>query len=99
MVLPPGILKTMGASKDAPLPVRLFEISDVVLLTDRTDTGAVNCRRLAALQCGKTSGFEIVLGLLNRIMEVLGVPLGGARAFPLHAATCCVASCSCLNAA
>ena len=67
----------MGASKDAPLPVRLFEISDAVLLSQKTDTGAVNCRRLAALHCGTSSGFEVILGLLNRIMEVLGVALGG----------------------
>ena len=73
----------MGASKDAPLPVRLFEIADVVLVSEESDTGAVNCRRLAALQCGKASGFEAVLGLLNRIMDVLGVPLGGARSFTL----------------
>lgn len=81
----------MGASKDAALPVRLFEISDVVLLSKKSDTGAVNCRRLAALQCGKTSGFEVILGLLNRVMESLGVPLGGECAWcaclqhPCHA--------------
>lgn len=30
----PSLLKTFGANKDAPLPVKLFEISDVVFLTD-----------------------------------------------------------------
>lgn len=77
----------MGASKDAPLPVRLFEMSDVVLVSNSGDTGARNCRRLAALYSGKTSGFETILGLLNRIMEVLGVPLGGAHPLPLPAAS------------
>jgi hypothetical protein len=43
------------------------------------DVGATNQRRLVAVYCGKDSGFEVVHGLLNRIMEVLRVPLLGAR--------------------
>lgn len=73
----PGALKTLGANKDAPLPVRLFEISDVIFLCDEADTGAVNRRRLVAVNCDKQAAFEIVHGLLNRIMEVLRVPLAG----------------------
>lgn len=73
----PGALKTLGANKDAPLPVKLFEVSDVVLLSDSADVGAVNQRRLVAVNCDKTSGFEVIHGLLNRVMEVLRVPLVG----------------------
>merc|ERR1712224_330441 len=40
--------------------------------------GARNERRLVAVQCGKESGFEAVHGLLNRVMEVLGVSWEGA---------------------
>ena len=72
-----GALKTLGANKDTPLPVRLFEASDVILLDDGTESGARNERRLAAVVCSKESGFEIIHGLLNRIMEVLGVPITG----------------------
>ena len=75
-----GALKTLGANKDAPLPVRLFEASDVVLLDDASESGARNERRLAAVVCSKDSGFEIIHGLLNRIMEVLGVPVAGDAA-------------------
>lgn len=70
----PAVLKTLGANKDTPLPLRLFEISDAILLDSSKDVGARNERRLVAAYCGKESGFEIVHGLLNRIMEVLGVP-------------------------
>lgn len=73
----PGALKTLGANKDAPIPVKLFEISDVILLSDTADVGAVNKRRLVAVNCDKTSGFEVIHGLLNRVMEVLRVPLVG----------------------
>lgn len=40
--------------------------------------GAKNERRLVAIHCGRDSGFEAVHGLLNRVMETLGVPLAGA---------------------
>ena len=69
-----GLLKTLGANKNAPLPVRLFEISDVVLLSEAAETGARNERRLAAAVCAKESTFETIHGFLNRVMDVLGVP-------------------------
>ncbi len=81
-----GALKTLGANKDTPLPVRLFEASDVILLDDSTESGARNERRLAAVICSKESGFEIIHGLLNRIMEVLDVPITGVdlgKALPM----------------
>ena len=71
---PAGLLKTLGANKNAPLPVRLFEISDVVLLSDAAETGARNERRLAAAVCAKENTFETIHGFLNRVMDVLGVP-------------------------
>lgn len=76
-----GLLKTLGANKDAPLPVKLFEVSDVIFLDSRAESGACNQRRLAAVHSSRESGFEIIHGLLNRVMEVLGVPLlqGEAR--------------------
>ena len=55
----------------------------MVLPSQVSDTGASNQRRIAALQCGKESGFEAVQGLLNRIMDVLGVPLNADFAEPL----------------
>lgn len=67
-------LKTIAANKDAPLPLRLFEVSDVILLDPSRETGARNERRLVAVHSNKEAGFEVIHGLLNRIMEVLGVP-------------------------
>lgn len=77
----PGLLKTLGSNKDAPLPVDLFEVSDVVLLDEASAVGARNCRRLAAIHAGPAAAFEIVHGLLDRVMEVLPVPfLAGGKA-------------------
>lgn len=72
-----GALKTLGANKDAPLPVRLFEASDVILLTPDKGCGARNSRRLVAVYCDRSASFEVIHGLLNRVMEVLSVPYAG----------------------
>lgn len=70
--LMPGILKTIGHNKDHPKPIKIFEVGDVVLLDDTKDVGASNRRHLASLYCGATSGFELIHGLVDRIMEVVG---------------------------
>jgi phenylalanyl-tRNA synthetase beta chain len=68
------------------LPVKIFELSDVVLKSSSTDTGAKNCRRVGALYCGNTSGFEVIHGLVDLILHQLGavfkadVPKGAAPA-------------------
>eukprot|EP01018_Ginkgo_biloba_P034120 Gb_05062 [translate_table: standard] len=70
----PGILKTIGHNKDHPRPIKIFEVGDVVVLDDEKDVGAANHRQLAALYCSSNSGFEVIHGLVDRIMEVVGVP-------------------------
>ena len=58
------------------LPLKLFELSDVVLLDTAKDVGARNERRLAAIFYGKSSGFEVIHGLLDRVMQLLEVKDG-----------------------
>ncbi|KAL6585259.1 hypothetical protein OROMI_004548 [Orobanche minor] len=69
-----GLLKSVGHCKDHPKPIKIFDVDDVVLLDDKKDVGASNRRRLAALHCGATSGFELIHGLVDRIMEVNSIP-------------------------
>jgi len=69
----PGLLKTIQANKNMPLPLRLFEVSDVVVLDDKADTGARNVRKLVAVNYNKMAGLEIIHGLLDRIMVLLDV--------------------------
>ncbi|KAJ2947379.1 hypothetical protein O0L34_g17146 [Tuta absoluta] len=82
----PGLLKTLAANKKMPLPLRLFEISDVVLQDQQSETGASNERRLCALHCGRTSGFQHVHGLLDRVMLQLRTHCG-ERGYSLRAST------------
>ncbi|KAL1208535.1 Phenylalanine--tRNA ligase beta subunit, cytoplasmic [Cardamine amara subsp. amara] len=72
--LMPGILKTVSSNRDHPKPIKIYEIGDVALLDETKDVGASNRRHLAALHCGATSGFELIHGLVDRIMEVMAIP-------------------------
>jgi len=69
-----GLLKTIQANKKMPLPLKLFEISDVILLDESEDTGARNERRLCAVNYNKTPGFEVIHGLLDRVMQIVEIP-------------------------
>lgn len=70
----PGILKTVASNKHHPLPLRVFEVSDIVLRDESQSRRARNQRNVCALYSSKTSGFEHIHGLLDRIMLMLNVP-------------------------
>lgn len=70
----PGLLKTLGHNKaHMQLPIQLFELSDVALLDSASDVGARNERHVALIYCGRTSGFELIHGALDRIMQLNNV--------------------------
>ncbi|XP_059141902.1 phenylalanine--tRNA ligase beta subunit-like [Physella acuta] len=81
----PGILKTVFHNKGIPLPLRLFEISDVIYQDPSKDVGARNERRLCAINYNRSSDFEVIHGLLDRVMQLLQVPFGGAGGYTLEA--------------
>ncbi|XP_061492767.1 phenylalanine--tRNA ligase beta subunit isoform X2 [Rhineura floridana] len=70
----PGLLKTIAANRKMPLPLKLFEISDIVVKDSTMDVGARNHKRLCAVYYNKNPGFEIIHGLLDRIMQLLDIP-------------------------
>uniref|UniRef100_A0A8C5XBD1 Phenylalanine--tRNA ligase beta subunit n=1 Tax=Microcebus murinus TaxID=30608 RepID=A0A8C5XBD1_MICMU len=72
----PGLLKTIAANRKMPLPLKLFEISDIVVKDSSRDVGAKNYRHLCAVYYNKNPGFEIIHGLLDRIMQLLDVHPG-----------------------
>jgi len=67
----PGLLKTIRENKRHPVPMRVFEVSDIGLKDDSFERKARNERHFAACWYGKASGFEQVHGLLDRIMLML----------------------------
>ncbi|KAI9127116.1 hypothetical protein K1719_001675 [Acacia pycnantha] len=76
--LMPGILKTVAYNKDHPKPIKIFQVGEIMVLDDTKDVGARNQHQLAALYCGPNAGFEIIHGLVDRVMENNGVPFVSA---------------------
>ena len=67
----PGLLKTLRENRRHALPMRVFEVADVVFRDEGRERKARNERRFAAAWYGKSSGFEQVHGLMDRIMLML----------------------------
>ncbi|CEP64938.1 phenylalanine--tRNA ligase subunit beta LALA0_S15e00782g [Lachancea lanzarotensis] len=65
----PGILKTVRENRKHTLPIKVFEAGDIVLKNDQLERKAFNERHWGAIYVGKTSGFEIIQGLLGKIMQ------------------------------
>uniref|UniRef100_A0A6B2ECL9 Phenylalanine--tRNA ligase beta subunit n=1 Tax=Phlebotomus kandelakii TaxID=1109342 RepID=A0A6B2ECL9_9DIPT len=80
-----GLLKTLAANKKMPLPMKLFEISDVILSDEEAEVNARNERRICAVNCNRNAGFEVVHGLLDRVMQLLEVPWKGDNGYCLEA--------------
>ncbi|KAF5188591.1 Phenylalanine--trna ligase beta subunit [Thalictrum thalictroides] len=72
--LMPGLLKTVRENNHHPKPIKIFEVGDVVFLNEMNDVGARNRHHLAALYCDDHSGFEVIHGLVQRILEVMDIP-------------------------
>mmetsp|Transcript_46770 Transcript_46770/g.113932 ORF Transcript_46770/g.113932 Transcript_46770/m.113932 type:complete len:592 (+) Transcript_46770:58-1833(+) len=79
----PGMLKTLSNGQMMPKPIKLFEITDVVLKDPESDVGASNRRHLVAMYGGNTSGFEVVHGLLDHVMTLLDVKRDAKEGYTL----------------
>ncbi|QPC78776.1 hypothetical protein HYE68_009528 [Fusarium pseudograminearum] len=67
----PGLLKTIRENKGHSVPMKIFEVSDVVFKDETQERKARNERHFAAAWYGRTSGFEVIHGLLDRILLML----------------------------
>ena len=67
----PGLLKTIRENRHHSVPMKIFEVSDVGLKDKSMERKARNERHFASCWYGKSSGFEVVHGLLDRVMLML----------------------------
>ena len=75
----PGLLKTIRENKRHALPLKVFEVSDVAFKDETLERRSRNERKFAAAWYGKSSGFEMVHGLLDRVMGSLDVKFRDAE--------------------
>ena len=69
----PGLLKTVRENRSHPLPIKVFESTDVVFKDLSLERQAKNLRHAGAVWCNKSAGFEVIHGLLDKIMKTLEV--------------------------
>ncbi|KAF1971997.1 phenylalanyl-tRNA synthetase beta chain [Bimuria novae-zelandiae CBS 107.79] len=67
----PGLLKTINSNRHHAVPIKIFEVSDVGYKDESAERKSRNERHFGAAIMGKTSGFEQVHGLLDRLMLML----------------------------
>ncbi|PKS10331.1 hypothetical protein jhhlp_002082 [Lomentospora prolificans] len=67
----PGLLKTIRENTAHAVPLKVFEAADVVFKDESQERKTRNERHFAAAWYGKTSGFEMVHGLLDRVLSML----------------------------
>jgi len=67
------MLKCLYYNKAYPMPIRMFEVGDTVILKEGSLTGAVNRQQVCALVCSPTGLMEEIHGLLDKIMFCYGV--------------------------
>ncbi|KAI8069436.1 beta subunit of phenylalanyl-tRNA synthetase [Gongronella butleri] len=69
----PGVLKTVSWNKKLPLPIKVFEVSDIGLKDESRERRSRNERHVCVTYSAKTSGFEITHGILDRLMTMFSV--------------------------
>lgn len=67
----PGLLKTIRENKHHSVPIKIFEVGDVAFKALALERKSRNERHFAAAWYGKSSGFEVVHGLMDRVMLML----------------------------
>ncbi|XP_060049649.1 phenylalanine--tRNA ligase beta subunit [Erinaceus europaeus] len=71
-----GLLSCLASSQEMPWPNFTVIIPDRILQDPSYYVGARNYRHLCAVYYNKNPGFEIIHGLLDRVMQLLDVPTG-----------------------
>lgn len=68
----PGLLKCIRENKKHSVPMKVFEVSDVAFKDLTKERKSRNETHFSAAWYGKTSGFEQVHGVLDRVLLMLG---------------------------
>ena len=68
----PGLLKTLRENKSLG-SLKIFEVSDVVLVDAANDIGAKNTRNVAVAVHTTSGAFEVCHGVADRLMQLLEV--------------------------
>jgi len=68
----PSLLLVLRQNRHNPLPQKIFEVGDVVVLDKQSETGARNVRRAAAAIMGEGFGFTYMKAAAEALLRELG---------------------------
>ncbi|MEM0359675.1 MAG: phenylalanine--tRNA ligase subunit beta [Candidatus Hadarchaeales archaeon] len=69
----PSLLAVLRSNKKHPLPQRIFEVGNVVLLDEGAETGAREVRRLGACVIGKGAGWNLIKAVAEALLREFGI--------------------------
>jgi phenylalanyl-tRNA synthetase beta chain len=69
----PSLLSVLHANRRNPLPQRVFEVGDIVVLDEEAETGARSVRRAAAAMIGENAGFTQIKAVAEALLRELGI--------------------------
>ncbi|KAJ2890237.1 phenylalanine--tRNA ligase subunit beta, partial [Coemansia aciculifera] len=72
--LMPGLLKAIRENRGHTLPLKMFEVGDVVFKNPARVLGTQNQRRACAMFTNTSAQFEVISGLLDTLMTSLNTP-------------------------
>jgi phenylalanyl-tRNA synthetase beta chain len=67
-----GLFEALRENRRRPMPQRLFEIDNVVVLNDSAETGAAEERRMAFVETGRESGYATARSVIDALLRELG---------------------------
>ncbi len=67
-----GLMEALRENRRRPMPIRLFEIDNVVDLDDAAETGAAEKRNLALVEIGRESGYATARSTIDALLRELG---------------------------
>ena len=67
-----GLFEALRENRRRPMPIRLFEIDNVVDLDDAAETGAAEKRNLSLVEIGRESGYATARSTVDALLRELG---------------------------
>jgi phenylalanyl-tRNA synthetase beta chain len=67
-----GLFEALRENRRRPMPLRLFEIDNIVRLDDAAETGAAEERRVALAEIGREAGYATVRSVVDSLARELG---------------------------
>jgi phenylalanyl-tRNA synthetase beta chain len=69
----PGLMEVLATNKHHPYPQNIYEVDDVVILDETTETGARSARRMAIALCHARANFSEIKAVMNSILDNLEI--------------------------